>query len=309
MTADAIDNIPSELADLPQWCCWRKEKRRPTDDGPTKVPYDANTGRRAASNDPTTWASFSACLNLHRRGGFDGLGFFLATPYVGVDLDDCRDPESGAIVLRAAVLIEEFSTYSEVSRSMRGVKLIGKGSMATPDGRGKNYRRDPWGTGTGGIEFYGDGRFFALTGQRVPGTSAGVNDITAPLASLYLVLYPPAPPRAMRIVRSDVAESDRVKRARAYLHKLPPSVSGQGGHGRLLHAACTLLRFGLANSDALDLLHEYNRRAIPPWDDRDVARKLSEAHKVVTNFGALLVDREPRTFPHRRSVAFTVGAA
>jgi len=46
--------------------------------------------------------------------------------------------------------------------------------------------------------------------------------------------------------------------ARAYLAKLPPAISGTGGHNATYRAACCLVRFGLADGDAMILLRQWN---------------------------------------------------
>jgi hypothetical protein len=216
----------------------------------------------------------------------------LFPPFVGVDLDDCRDPMTGAIDPVAMEIIAAMHTYSEISPGRCGIKLLGRGAMPTPDERGKNYRRDPWRTGQGGIEFYQHGRMFCLTGQHLEGTPAALSEITDPLAELYRKLYPPVPPRPA--VRYDFAgDATRIIRCGKYLDKIPASVSGQGGHDRLLHAACICVRFGLEDGTALDLLHRFNLRADPPWHERDIDRKLNEARKLAGHeAGAMLLNRE-----------------
>jgi hypothetical protein len=68
------------------------------------------------------------------------------------------------------------------------------------------------------------------------------------------------------------------KRARSYLAKMPPSISGQQGHNRLYEAACRLVQgFGLSVADALPLLQEYNLRAEPSWEEADLLHKLEDA--------------------------------
>jgi putative DNA primase/helicase len=47
----AIENIPEELTERPQWVCWRLEER---DEKLTKVPYTPGTLRRASSTDLMT---------------------------------------------------------------------------------------------------------------------------------------------------------------------------------------------------------------------------------------------------------------
>ena len=66
---------------------------------------------------------------------------------------------------------------------------------------------------------------------------------------------------------------------RAYLDKLPPAISGDGGHGATFRAACECVRFGLGDSDAMSLLNEYNRRCSPPWSEKELAHKLADARR------------------------------
>ena len=67
--------------------------------------------------------------------------------------------------------------------------------------------------------------------------------------------------------------------AKAYLAKLPPAISGAGGHDATFRAACELVRFGLGDGEAMALLREYNARCQPPWTERDLAHKLADAHR------------------------------
>ncbi|HNQ90940.1 MAG TPA: primase C-terminal domain-containing protein [Verrucomicrobiota bacterium] len=68
-----------------------------------------------------------------------------------------------------------------------------------------------------------------------------------------------------------------VQRARAYLAKLPPAVSGAGGHNATFRAACWLVRFGLSDAEAIELLREYNSRCSPPWTEAELRHKLQNA--------------------------------
>jgi hypothetical protein len=75
---------------------------------------------------------------------------------------------------------------------------------------------------------------------------------------------------------------DIYERAKKLLEKAEPSVSGQSGHGKLLAAAGALVNgFDLSESDALSLLlSEFNPRCMPPWSEKDVRRKVSEAARL-----------------------------
>lgn len=69
------------------------------------------------------------------------------------------------------------------------------------------------------------------------------------------------------------------ERARAYLAKLDPAVSGQGGHNQTFTAACKLVEFGLSEEEAWELLWAFNLKCAPPWSERDLRHKLRDAFK------------------------------
>jgi putative DNA primase/helicase len=149
------ENIPEELTERPQWVCWRREIR---DGKPTKVPYTPGRERRASSTDLLTWRTFEEALAAYERGEplYDGIGFVFcsADPFVGVDLDDCRDPESGEVAPWAQNIIDRVQEgYVEISPSSEGVHIIVEGSVR--DG----------GMRKGKVEMYGRGRFFTITGR------------------------------------------------------------------------------------------------------------------------------------------------
>lgn len=148
--------IPLELRERPQWVCWRLEER---DSKPTKVPYSPATGQRASSTDRRSWAAWlDAVSALGKPGGldeYDGIGFVFSPddPYVGIDLDHCRNPGTGEIQEWAAAIIRQLNGYAEVSPSGTGVHIIVRGSL--PEG----------GRRKGQIEMYDRGRYFTVTGR------------------------------------------------------------------------------------------------------------------------------------------------
>ena len=80
-----------------------------------------------------------------------------------------------------------------------------------------------------------------------------------------------------------------VQRARNYLGKILPAVSGEHGHDRTFHAACVLIQgFDFAIEEALPILQEWNRTCQPPWEEADLRRKLNEADKQPGPRGNLL---------------------
>lgn len=69
-----------------------------------------------------------------------------------------------------------------------------------------------------------------------------------------------------------------VRRARAYLAKVPPAVSGAGGHTQTFRAATDLVRgFCLDEETSFRLLWAWNETCVPPWSERDLRRKIAQA--------------------------------
>jgi putative DNA primase/helicase len=148
-------NIPNALTERPQWVCWRLEER---DGKPTKVPYTPGTERRASSTDLMTWRPFSEALRAYeaQEPPYDGIGFVFssADPFVGIDLDKCRDPEDGEITMWAQEILDRVDAgYIEASPSGTGIHIIVRGAVR--DG----------GIRKGKVEMYSRGRFFTITGE------------------------------------------------------------------------------------------------------------------------------------------------
>ena len=70
-----------------------------------------------------------------------------------------------------------------------------------------------------------------------------------------------------------------IERARKYLAKCDPAISGQNGHGQTFAVARALCwGFDLPAEVALDLMKElYNPACVPPWSDADLEHKVKDA--------------------------------
>ena len=69
-----------------------------------------------------------------------------------------------------------------------------------------------------------------------------------------------------------------IERARRYIAKCPPAISGQGGHDATYHVACVLVNgFALGEPDALALLREWNQFCLPPWSEQELVHKITSA--------------------------------
>jgi primase-polymerase (primpol)-like protein len=165
-----FDKIPGELQALRQWVLWKLEER---DGRVTKVPYQPN-GRHADVTAPKTWNTFDLCVRALQTGTFSGIGFVFAkgtASHAGVDLDKCRDPQTGVTEQWAIQIIKELASYAELSQSKTGWHIIVKDCRLPVDG-GRNKR----------VEMYCSGRYFCMTGDRAAG-STEIRSVS--LANLY----------------------------------------------------------------------------------------------------------------------------
>jgi putative DNA primase/helicase len=176
------DAVPETLTEREQWIAWRYQWADDRDEW-TKVPVDADTGGFAKSTDSDTWTSFSEALDYHGRAGTDtdGLGFVFSESgtVAGVDLDDCRDPDTGELEPWADELLAGVATYTEISPSGTGLHLYGLGFI--PDGGNRADVSD----GAGHLEMYDSGRFFTVTGARVDGTPDAVEQVNDEIADVH----------------------------------------------------------------------------------------------------------------------------
>ncbi|QLC35648.1 hypothetical protein EFA46_015420 (plasmid) [Halarchaeum sp. CBA1220] len=156
------DAIPDTIRTIENWILWREGQR---DGKPTKIPtkpYRTSGDINCDVTNPdhrrdfdTTWASF----NDSRVTG-DGLGFVFTddVSITGVDLDKCRDPETGALEEWALDIIDRLDSYTEVSPSGTGVHILVGGELTA----GGNRR--------GRVEMYDSDRYFTVTGAHLDET-------------------------------------------------------------------------------------------------------------------------------------------
>jgi primase-polymerase (primpol)-like protein len=145
------------LKDLRQFVSWRYEEK---DGHVTKVPTCPHNGELAAVDRPETWGTYQEAVQAASNHSNDGVGFVFTEddPYTGVDLDKCRNPETGELEEWARKLVEDLGSYTELSPSGTGVHILIKATLPS-GGRRK-----------GQIEMYDSGRFFTITGRHLPGT-------------------------------------------------------------------------------------------------------------------------------------------
>jgi putative DNA primase/helicase len=176
--------------------------------------------------------------------------------------------EDGGLVKRVLeALAARFDTErvkidTKVFNPSRIVKLYGTVARKGDSLRERPHRRTGVLAAPGEVQVLSQEQLEAVAGEKAtPSAQVETLPATNPLAAG---------------VRSDL-----VKRARNYLIKVPPAVSGEGGHNQTFKTACILVRFGLTDEEAMTVFREWNERCQPPWEDKDLRKKLRDAAQKV----------------------------
>lgn len=175
------DAIPGDSKDLHQWVGWKWEGGG---NKWTKPPYNAQAGKNAKTNDASTWCTFEEALTAYRKDqDIAGIGFVFTEgdPFIGVDLDHCRNPETGEVALSAQKIIAQLDSYTEVSPSRTGVKIWIKAKVP---GKGKRTSCEDE-----EIEVYDRGQYFTVTGWHVEETPTTIEERQTELNDLYAMYF------------------------------------------------------------------------------------------------------------------------
>jgi primase-polymerase (primpol)-like protein len=164
--------LPTTLVEREQWLCWEEQER---DGKPTKVPITPGSGAFASATDPETWTDLETAVDHLENSAVDGLGFVFTEedPIVGVDLDDCRDPEAGRVDSDAREVVTRLDSYTEISPSGTGFHILLEGEL--PEGRNRK----------GTVEMYDSARFFTMTGDHVDVTPRTVEERQGELTAVH----------------------------------------------------------------------------------------------------------------------------
>ncbi len=195
MTNNLINNFPEEMKKYNQWVLWRKVWK-PEKEKYTKIPVGTN-GKNASTTNPSTWSSFEEVTRILAQGEIsptnetykdikmkvDGIGFVFTEndPFCGIDFDGYRDPGTNEIEEPARQYIERFNSWTEISQSGKGLHVIVKAQKPS-DKRCKDDKI--------GIEIYDHARFFALTGNTLPGYPCTIESRQDELTSMYQEIFP-----------------------------------------------------------------------------------------------------------------------
>lgn len=141
----------SECLDQEKWIAWSDVDGR-------KLPINpwSRHCEMASSTDSLTWSHYEQAIRCVEAFGLSGVGFVFTEddPYIGIDLDDCRDPKTGAVDRWARRVVDKIDSYTEVSPSGTGLKIWCRGELS------RAYKDNEQ-----GVEVYPSRRYFTVTGE------------------------------------------------------------------------------------------------------------------------------------------------
>lgn len=186
------ENIPAALKAERRWAPWAAKWNPKALGGKGKygkIPHRADKPGAGLSNNSTRgWTTFDAAMKAYLAAPdkFAGVGYVLTGAktsggaadafepgrFVGIDLDHCRDPLTGAIEPWAAEVMAQLNTYTEVSPSGTGLRAVAEYSLAADIINNAEH-----------VEIYGGvkARFVTITGQYIEGAP---RDVRAPRAGV-----------------------------------------------------------------------------------------------------------------------------
>lgn len=266
------DAIPEEIRTLPQWLCWKPERR---EGKITKVPASPHGGK-GKSTDPATWGTLQEALTYAaRQTEIAGVGFVFAPedPYCGVDLDGCRDPETGELSKSAAEIVAALDSYSESSPSGTGVHVILRGRVPTGGNR------------KGAVEMYDRGRFFTMTGELLGSAPAEIGERQEELEALHGQLFPPRKPagnhseRRPDVGTPELPDGTLLERARSakngerFAGLWSGDRHGYGSDSEADLALCSMLAFWTGDEGQIDRLFRQSGLYRDKWERADYSER------------------------------------
>jgi putative DNA primase/helicase len=268
--------IPEEIKTLWQWVGWKAayrpahHKKNPW----AKVPKNPETRRNADPTASRTWGAFDLAVAYYVTDMADGIGFVLTLddPYAGVDLDHCRDPLSGEIQPWAQAIVDQLQSYTEISPSGTGLRILLKARLP-PDSRRK-----------GAIEVYDAKRFVTLTGHHLAGTPTTIESRQEALEAWHDEVFAKAsrpsisashpdascPREAIRTALADdaiVQKARHAKNGAKFARLMAGDQTGYPSPSEADLALCGILAFYTQDPAQIDRLFRRSGLLREKWDE------------------------------------------
>ncbi len=183
---ETAKNIPLALRLRNSWVTWGW---RWGGNKYSKPPISHLTGRKIDQTDPANWMSFDQAREASAT--CDGIGFALGNKTqsaehdeVYLDIDHCID-DKGTLSPEASKLREKFPSYTEITPSGRGIRIITAGRKPGDKCR-KPTHPDKF---LASIEIYTRDRYITVTGRKLEGSPSEIVNCQEALDDLYKAMF------------------------------------------------------------------------------------------------------------------------
>ncbi|QJP13292.1 hypothetical protein G3545_06280 [Starkeya sp. ORNL1] len=184
LVLDEYDHIGENGEDIPaydelrqhrKWVSWKLGAPRSDSGKQTKLPVNPMTGRLASSGKPEDWGTYEQAKARTLAQGLAGNGYVFTADdnYTAIDLDHCRDPDTGEFEPWAAEILAFEETYAEGSPSGTGVHMIARGKIE------RTIKCDE-----ANVEMYVFGRYFTMTESQIDGSPMSIRPAPRTIAAL-----------------------------------------------------------------------------------------------------------------------------
>lgn len=244
-----VANVPIELKELKKWTTWGSDPKVP------KAPSPA-VGHAALS--------FEKALG---RGV--GIGIFLGDGLAGIDLDGCRDPESGVVDEWAEDIVTAFGSYCEVSPSGTGLKLLCFGTPVLERKQAHILGEKGHGGKTAAIEAYCEGRYFTITGN----VYGGYDEVVKVKPALWT--------RVSAFIAANKGKDSKIRPGgKKGAHVKPAPIKAGGRNNQFYGMACGFASAGIGYEEALKIIRERNAlNTDEPLEDSEIVGVVNNGYK------------------------------
>lgn len=277
-------DFPGSMRSAKRWVTWTYLNSK-------KPPCDGQGKPLANWKDPDNWLTWEEAANVMADSpAVSGLGFVLGDDgegsWVGLDLDKCRNPDTGELDPRAEALLEVCAAgcYAEVSPSQTGVKAFGR--APAPEWVEVNLAEEEPVLHTDRAV-----RFFAVTGD-------GLEGYTDPTKALDL--------KTIKAMHGDPEPGTQGAEHVPAPKVVPDVVQSGSQNAQLYREACRNVRMGKTEPEVFAIVKAYQQARCPntpgsaPWTDADFHAIVQSALKhapALDNFGTNNVG-DARAFAH-----------
>jgi hypothetical protein len=278
-----LANVPHELTQYRSWVLWKEAPPDKPGRKYRKIPLNPFDLNPANWTNPGVWGHHAHAVEVFAKNpDLRGLGFVFheQDPYTFFDLDDVL--ENGKLLDWGQEFATMVHSYTEISPTGRGIKIIVRAKLGA---RRKGFTFTDSKSKQHDVECYDAGRFFAATGNRLPGTPETICDWQEQLdllhpasleeADMPCELDRSADPYAARVDSiSDDELLERIKNSgqgEKFIRLMEDNKEGYAGYFSASCALCEIFAWWTrANHGRIDRLYRRSKMYEPSWWDESV---------------------------------------